>query len=797
MSGRTRLCLHSAIATLAASSALSAVFDDMQWLFPVAGGILLVAAVNEVTRRTPIAAAAGPILAANAVLLYVTAIDTGSSAYAYVFPTRGSLTGLADLARSGFTDIRTLAAPVPTHRGLVLLAIVGLSAVELVVDLVAVTLRRAAAAGLPLLAVFALCTSVSKGGVGWLPFGIATAGYLSLLLADSRDRISRWGRTLGVDPANRPHISWADSETPSPLSALGRRIGATAIAVGVVVPMLIPGLHGGLPKRGGGAGNGSGHGSSQVVTLNPIVNIRAQLLTPKATPILRMTSSDVSPTYLRLTSLDRFDGTTFSPSTLIAGSRAKVSKGIAAPPVTGTSVHSSIKVSDLSVHWLPLPMQVEAPLDVSGDWRYDAGSNTVFSAKADTRHLSYSTASIRYEPSAAQLDSARSASRGDVPPTYLDLPPMPDPIVALAQTITSKAPTAFEKAVAIQTYLTSPPFTYDTSVAASDSVDALEQFLLQTKRGFCQQYAASMAVLARIIGIPSRVAVGFTHGVLQRDGTWLVTTHDAHAWPELYFPGFGWLPFEPTPRNDGQAIAPAFTHVNPTTNPDDPAVKPKPEQSQSAKPPSTADRKLLDFDSSKPPATPAAKHRHRGGSWWWLLPALVALALPVPGLARALERRSRWRRARGGVPAAHAGWAELRATAIDNRVDWVDGITPRSVARLIVADAALDSEACAALDRVVRAEERARYAVVPDQRSAMELHDDVVRIGHAMTGAQPPLRRIATVVWPRSTLLRARRALTVLADALDYLDAAGARLRRAVSRRAVRPAGAASAPRAG
>ena len=783
MTGRTRLCLQGAIATLAAASALAAVFDDMQWLFPVAGGILLVAAVNELTRRTPIAAAAGPVLAANAVLLYVTALDTGSSAYAYVFPTRGSLTGLADLARSGFTDIRTLAAPVPTHRGLVLLAIVGLSAVELVVDLIAVTLRRAAAAGLPLLAVFALCTSVAKGGVGWLPFGIATAGYLSLLLADSRERISRWGRTLGVDPSSRPRVSWADTDKePSPLSALGRRIGATAIAVGVVVPMVIPGLHGGLPKSGPGGGNGAGHGSSQVVTLNPIVNIRAQLNSPRATAILHMTTTDFSPSYLRLTSLDRFDGTTFSPSTLVAGSRAKVSKGIAAPAVTGTQVQTSVKINSLSVHWLPLPIQVVSPLEVKGDWRYDAGSNTVFSAKTDTDHLSYTTASIRYEPTAAQLDTAGFAARGDVPSTYLDLPAISTRIVSLAQTITAKAPSAFGKALAIQSYLTSPPFRYDTSVPASDSVDALEQFLFQTKAGFCQQYAASMAVLARIVGIPSRVAVGFTHGVLQKDGTWLVTTHDAHAWPELYFPGFGWLPFEPTPRTDGQAIAPAFTRVDPATNQNDvPSKRPTPQPTSTGSH-NPIDRRNLDNDTPARVTAPKAKPPHRAELLWWLVPALLALALPLPGLARAYERRRRWHSTRAGAPVAHAGWAELRATAIDNRIDWVDGITPRAVARLIVADAGLDPDARAALDRLVRAEERARYAVVPDQRSVAELHADVTLIGHAMSAGQPMLRRLTTAVWPRSTMLQVRRVVSAFADALDYLDVAGARLRAALRR---------------
>ncbi|HMC70686.1 MAG TPA: hypothetical protein VKJ07_16130, partial [Mycobacteriales bacterium] len=145
MTGRSRLSLQAAIATLAASSALAAVFVDMRWLFPVAGAIFVVAGVNDLARRTPLAAAFGPVLAAAAVLVYITAIDTGSEAYARVVPTSSSLAALGDLARSGFNDIRALAAPVPSHKGLVLLAVVGVAAVELVVDLVAVTLRRAAA----------------------------------------------------------------------------------------------------------------------------------------------------------------------------------------------------------------------------------------------------------------------------------------------------------------------------------------------------------------------------------------------------------------------------------------------------------------------------------------------------------------------------------------------------------------------------------------------------------------------------------------------------------------------------
>ena len=72
-------------------------------------------------------------------------------------------------------------------------------------------------------------------------------------------------------------------------------------------------------------------------------------------------------------------------------------------------------------------------------------------------------------------------------------------------------------------------------------------FLTQTKAGFCQQYATAMAVLVRELGIPARIAVGYQEGTLQDDGTYLVQTKDAHAWVEVFFEGYGWLPFEPTP----------------------------------------------------------------------------------------------------------------------------------------------------------------------------------------------------------------------------------------------------------
>ena len=111
--------------------------------------------------------------------------------------------------------------------------------------------------------------------------------------------------------------------------------------------------------------------------------------------------------------------------------------------------------------------------------------------------------------------------------------------------------------MALQRWFTeSGKFTYSLNVHQPDTAKALIDFLTKDRQGYCQQFAFAMAVLARLLDIPSRVAVGYTEGSPIGHDRWDVRTSDAHAWPELYFQGAGWLRFEPTPSgSDGQATA--------------------------------------------------------------------------------------------------------------------------------------------------------------------------------------------------------------------------------------------------
>lgn len=146
---------------------------------------------------------------------------------------------------------------------------------------------------------------------------------------------------------------------------------------------------------------------------------------------------------------------------------------------------------------------------------------------------------------------------GQLPPTYFDpsilatytkLPPVLDPrIKQLAQQITAHAKTMYDKVAALEGYLRNN-YTYDATITAPPAgVEATSWFLFQSKRGFCNYFASAMTLMARELGIPARMAAGYTNGKFNpKTGLWDVLGTDAHAWTQIYFAGYGWINFEPS-----------------------------------------------------------------------------------------------------------------------------------------------------------------------------------------------------------------------------------------------------------
>lgn len=169
------------------------------------------------------------------------------------------------------------------------------------------------------------------------------------------------------------------------------------------------------------------------------------------------------------------------------------------------------------------------------------------------------------EQDAARLRAAGTAYSPEVLAQHLQLPDNLDPrLVAYARAVTAGAATPYDAAVAIERELRKIPYSLDVPAPPKDR-ELVSWFLFDLKKGYCDYYASAMVVLARLNGIPARLAIGYATGDYdEATGQYVVTELAAHSWPELYFPGVGWVPFEPTAHQPAPPRVEAATTAAPT-----------------------------------------------------------------------------------------------------------------------------------------------------------------------------------------------------------------------------------------
>jgi hypothetical protein len=499
-----------------------------------------------------------------------------------------------------------------------------------------------------------------------------------------------------------------------------------------------------------------------------------------------------------MTTLDLFHDAGWSSSKLSGNPKRDGVKGTLPEPAGLSTANTKqvdvkIRIKSLDAQWLPVPA-VPSKVQVEGPWLYDERSETVFGIRTGTKKLkkSYQVTAIRAQPDRALL--AQNPDTGG-PPSIQQYALDPgnevtDYVRQLTETVISGAHTNYEKVVAIQAFFaTTNGFKYSktTQVPGIDSPSALEDFL-KGKRGFCEQYASAMAAMVRIAGVPARVAVGFTAGTPQPDGTYTVTTDDAHAWPEAWFSGTGWVRFEPTPRADGQTTVPDYaTAAGSTSNAPGTTVggpEPTPGPSGSSDKANALLDKLDRLDNAPvagPDQTVPTGHRP---STSFGLAALIVLAalLVLPRLLHLVRRRRRWR---GG--GALAGWAQVYDDAVDMGHVWRPADSPRAAAAALAQRHALDAPARDALGRLALAAERARYAPDSSTRAgsvdATGLYDAAAVVRSALLSGVSRTTRWRAWLLPTSTLRWASSALgTFVADVLDGFDNAWSALPRLRSR---------------
>jgi len=671
--------------------------------------------------------------------------------------TPGQRTHVSDLLNSAYDVAYRFVLPLQVGDGGILPYLVygGILAV-LLGDAIACALRRPPLAGLVLLAVFSVPFSLVSGGVAWWVFALTAAGFLALVGLHESDRIARWGRRLDdgavagiaadVRSANDPHARGIVDVGPG-------AIGVAATAIALVVPLFVPTLH--LDLSGLGPG---GNGSGPIHVSNPTVGMYDDLRRRSDTPLLtlrRTAGGDgTDPSYLRIATLNSFNGEEWSPgdrqipSTHAA--HATFSPPMSNPKLLGTpTTYRFTATSNFDSTWLPTFVYTTR-IDASGEWRYDDETLDFIAAShgLTTAGRSWTATSAPVDPSAASLLAAPSGS-GGVPAIYTELPDMPAKIADIAREKTAAEDTPFAKAVALQEWFhSSGEFSYSLDRPGGTGSQDLLHFVTDQKIGYCQQFATAMAAMARSLGIPARVAVGFLHG--EKDGSdWVFRARDMHAWPELWFANIGWVRFEPTPP-DASTTVPSYTlgvlGAKSTGGDDDPGSSstgaPEKLPTKGADP---AEQTPKSTDTTADSAADAPDHTTAvvvastlGGL------ALVIAALTMPALVR---RRRRARRLLGGPEEA---WQEIRDTARDLRLAWSDDLSPRE-SGLRLTRSLSTPEAQDALARVVVAVERSRYARTP---STEPVDEDAQQVVTALLGAVDPGVRRRAALWPRSMLAR-------------------------------------------
>ncbi|MBD0292330.1 MAG: transglutaminase domain-containing protein [Jiangellaceae bacterium] len=769
MTGRTRLTVVGALAAALAMLALAPIIAEQAWTVPAAFAIALVAGSGLALRQLGVPLPLVVSGQAVVLLLWLGVLVAADVAWFGVVPTLAWAERLFTVAVDGFDSVMQYAAPVPPTPGITLYVVGGAGLVALLVDLFAVGLRRAPLAGVPMAAVYAVSAATAPGGLAWYWFLPPAAAFLAVLVAEGRTRVVRWGRSAGPS-ATHTGIPETDS-----LARNGRRVGTVAVAAAVAVPALLPGLTEGI-LGGGGGGDGGGR---TIHTDNPIVELQGSLTLPENVPILRYRTDASRPEYIRRVTLDNFDGEEWRTSPRNVPESQRVDEGLPSPPGlvpadSGRTVEYTIEVGrNYRSKWLPLPYPAQA-IDIDGDWRYDQDSLDVVSPERGAGESEYTVGARELDIDATQLIAAGP------PPEELDvlleLPEsLPPEVIALTEQVTADAPSPFEKAAALQEFFRSAgEFVYDLSTSPGTSSSALVDFL-RNRRGYCEQFAASMAVLARAVGIPARVAVGFTPGNRQDDGRWLVGAHDAHAWPELYFHGTGWVRFEPTPATR-TGSAPTWTF--PPTEGDANV----PEGGASSDEGAAPNAPVPGLDD---PDLGAGSASSGSGVSTWLAAVLAVagglLVLTVPAAMASARRLWRWRRAGGDrVQEAEAAWSDLRDSARDAGLDWDPAATPRRTGATVASRAKLDPDSRDLLTHVVTTTERARYAPSPGDTDG--LREDSAMLRRTLLRSGPVIRRAGAVIWPSAARDLMVTAASRVADGLDWADAEGARIRQQLER---------------
>jgi len=735
------------VLSLAVVVGFDRLFLDGPWVAPLAWAVVLAHVVAATVRRIGGGPAAGALAVAVATTLLAThQLFPGTTWWG--LPTRDTwdAAGRAlDVAATLWPDVRAPAEAVP---GFVLVAMVGLAAGALLADDLYGRRGSIVAALVPAGTAFVVASLLGGDDGRVRSTVLVLAAGLGVVLV-GRLRDQRAGQWLPGDAGRGPRA----------LVRSGAAVAGIAVLAGALVGPVLPGADDDPWWTWRGRGTGAR------ITISPLVDIQSRLV-QQSNRVAFVVESDAR-SYWRLTALDTFDGRIWRSSGSFAGADGPL-------PATGTTGSDAtvatqrFEIVDLEAIWAPAAF--EPRLVRPGDARlsYDPGSATLIVDDADLSDgIRYEVTSTlpRFDPAVLRADEAAPPAR--ITERHLQLPADFSPaIAALAIEVTAGAATPYDAVRTLQDWFRDS-FTYSLQVPAGHDGDLLERFLFDTRSGYCEQFAGAFAAMARSLGIPARVAVGFTPGEATAgpDGRvrYTVRGENAHAWPEVWLGSTGWVPFEPTPGRGAPGAAQWTEVAEAQEGQTEPTVTPTTVPTDRPTTPTTApdiDFGAFDDGGAGDLATSIGGGDTPGAARWLVgvlvvVPAVLLLAAGTTMAAHRARRARRWRTATDPSTRARAAWDEAIEELASIELTPAPSETDLEFARRVGPELGDDR---VALGELAAAATTARYrpAGLDEQRGAAT--------GPALARVTTEVRRrrtrrqwVAATVDPRPLLPRRRR----------------------------------------
>ena len=723
--GELRLTIVLWLAILAAIVPLHRVVAGGFWLLGAAALPAALLGIGFALRRLRVPAVGVTLVELAAWTGAITAVFFPTSALLGVIPTGNALAAAPRLVQIAANEIGLGVAPIAASIAISFVIVACLGLLTVALDHIVITSRMPLLAASALVAVWLIPAIAVPAGVDVFAFVLLAAAVLSLIRAETRTREASLPavRAVGV-------------------TLVATAIGAVSIIGALVVGSALP------PPMNQAAGTGV------APSIDASLDLGRDLRSRSDTTVLTMRSDAPQLPNLRVATLSIFDGATWAPDRMRSVSLADegLEPVVAADGIRVTEYRTHVDVTLLSSSYLPVPYPAVQITGLEGAWRSVPYSRTILTGRGNAQGQSYEVVSHVPRPTLEQIrasDAEVSEARVDV---YAVPAGTPAIIAEEAQRVTADATTDYDKLIALQNWLRGPEFTYSLSAPVDDGfddagVDAVASFL-QQKEGYCIHFASAFALMARSLGMPARIVVGFLPGdftgeTVDGERVAEVTTGQLHAWPEVNFAGIGWVPFEPT---KGLGTATSFTSAGTVTDDSGQDVTRETTAPTPAPTRSTGPGERPDDSTDQASGSSVRLVDLRP----YLLTVGVALLLAATPAAAGWARRRALRR-RGTVGAA---WRLVQDCAIDLGMSVPAAESPRAFgARLIALTEAPPGEVA----NLVRAVELTSYARESEgdaggpRSAAFALAEDIRR---GMLEAATPRERAVAVGLPRSLVVR-------------------------------------------